>query len=120
MELFAAVVAEFGKRLGMEALRPDERGFVELDFEGRGRLMLEERDGTAFATLAREWPRHSENAARKAAEMCHWNRNHPWNIHPGCKGEEWLTFTIALPERELDLPGLEKMVAYLLEMAAAV
>lgn len=120
MELFARLVEEFGRRLGMEGLAPDGNGRVELRFEGRGRLMLETRDDIAYVTLARAWPEPGEKAARTAADLCHWSRNHPWTIHPGRGDGDLLAFTATVPVAELDLPVLEKMVGYLLDMAASL
>lgn len=120
MELFSQLIADFGRRLGMDGLAPDSEGRTELAFSGHGSLMLEERDGVAFVTFARAWPPHGERSARTAASLCHWSRNHPWTIHPGCRGEDRVAFTATVPVERLDVPALEKMVAYLLEMAASL
>lgn len=118
MDIFAAVIGEFGRRVGLPSLAPGRNGLVELAIDGVGRLQAEARDGHVLVTLARPWPAYGRRAAA-ALDMCHWRENHPWNIHAGAKGGEWLTFTARIPVNEFDLPVLERLVGYLSGMQDA-
>jgi type III secretion system chaperone SycN len=112
-DLFRALVADFGHRLGIANLEPNASGRLELTIERAGRLQMEAAEGTILVTLARAWPRHSERTALAALSLCHWRENHPWPIHAGALGEEWLSFTVCVPARELDLPALERQIDFL-------
>lgn len=109
-ELLRSLVADFGHRLGLERLEPNASGCLDLNIERLGRLQMEAVEGTILVTLARPWPRHSERTALTALALCHWRENHSWPVHAGALGEEWLSFTVCVPARELDLPALEKQI----------
>ncbi|MDR2390617.1 MAG: hypothetical protein LBE84_02905 [Planctomycetota bacterium] len=112
-DLFRSLAADFGHRLGMERLEPNASGCLDLTIERAGRLQMEEVEGTILVTLARSWPDHSGRTALAALSLCHWRENHPWPVHAGALGEEWLSFTVCIPVRELDLPALEKQIDFL-------
>jgi len=113
MNLFAQTLDGFARRLGLPSLAPGATGAVELDIERVGRLGIEQAGDWALVTLARPYPPHAEKAASTALGLCHWRQNHPWPVHAGAKGAEWLAFTAAVPLAEFDVPALEKAVSYL-------
>lgn len=120
MDIFAATIGDFGKRLGIDPLRPGTSGGVDLTIERIGRLQLEPDGDFALVTLARPWPRHAVRVSRAALDLCHWRENHPWPIHAGVKGEEWLLLSARLPLAEFDVPTLDKLVGYLSNLHDAV
>lgn len=113
MALFDDFLADFGKRLGLERLAPGPGGGVDLTIEKVGRLQLEESGDWLLATLARPAPPHAANSARTLLELAHWRENHPWPIHPGMRGKEWLTLTVRAPLAGMDVPGLERVIEVL-------
>jgi type III secretion system chaperone SycN len=111
--LFRSLAAEFGHRLGLERLEPNASGCLDLTIERLGQLQLEALEETILVTLARAWPEHAERTAQTALSLCHWRENHPWPVHAGALGEEWLSFTVCVPARELELPVLERQINFL-------
>jgi len=120
MDLFAQTLNDFARRLGLPALAAGASGAVELAIERVGRLGLEAVGDRALVTLARPYPPHASRAAAAALELCHWRENHPWPVHAGAKGAEWLAFTAAVPLPEFDVPALEKILPYLSNLLDAV
>ncbi|MCL2000315.1 MAG: CesT family type III secretion system chaperone [Planctomycetes bacterium] len=113
MELFTRTLADFGKRLGLSALTPGDSGAVELTIERVGRLGIEPAGDQVLLTLARPYPPHASRTAATALDLCHWREGHPWPVHAGVKGTEWLAFTVVVPLPEFDVPALEKALPYL-------
>ena len=120
MDTFSQTLDAFAKRLGLPSLAPGASGAVELDIERVGRLGIEQAGDWALVTLARLYPTHAEKAATTALGLCHWRQNHPWPVHAGAKGTEWLTFTAVVPLPEFDVPALEKILPYLSNLLDAV
>lgn len=112
-ELFDSTLEQFAGRLGLASLPRGRDGGAELAIEQIGRLQMELADGQVLVTLARPYPSHAEKTARAALALCHWRENHPWPVHAGARGAEWLSFTARLPEGEFDLPALERLVGEL-------
>ena len=120
MDQFARTLDDFAKRLGLPALAAGGSGAVELAIERVGRLGIESAGDRALVTLARPYPPHASHAAATALGLCHWRENHPWPIHAGAKGTEWLAFTAVVPLPEFDVPALEKLLPYLSNLLDAV
>lgn len=115
-DAFMRLVDDFGRRLGLSGLAPGANGVVEMTIERLGRLQLEPAGEGVLISLARPWPEYAASTALAALEQCHWRENHPWPIHPGAKGGEWLVFTASAPARELDPPLLERIIGYLADL----
>jgi type III secretion system chaperone SycN len=120
MDTFSQTLDAFAKRLGLPSLDPGASGAVDLSIERVGRLGIEHASDRALVTLARPYPPHAEKAASTALGLCHWRQNHPWPVHAGAKGTEWLAFTAAVPLTEFDVPALERAVPYLSALLDAV
>ncbi len=112
MDRFGQTLADFGRRLGMDRLPVGPGGAASLDIERIGRLDLESDGERVFVTLARPVP-PSLRPAEAALALAHWRENHPWPVHAGMRGGEWLAFTAVLPETEFDVPALERALPYL-------
>lgn len=116
MDLFTQTIHEFGRHLGMDSLAPAQGGCVDLAIENVGRFQIEKDDDMVNLILARPRPQHSENTARTALALCHWRENHPWPIHAGLIGEETLLFVARMPVTTMDVPTLDRALAYLSEL----
>lgn len=112
MNLFAQLIADFGRRIGVAGLAPNDTGVVDLEIERLGRLQLEERDGRVFVTLARARPGHDDGVYRRLLDACHWRHAHPWPLHPGAKGDDLLTLTAVERVEDVDVPELERVIGY--------
>ena len=120
MDVFSQALGDFARRLGLPSLAPGASGAVDLNIERVGRLGLELAGERALVTLARPWPPHAAQAARAALAATHWREHHPWPVHAGAKGAEWLAFTATVPLPEFDVPALERLLPYLSNMLDAV
>lgn len=114
------ILDEFARRLGLASLPRGPGGAVEFTVERAGTVHIEPVRGGVGVTLARRRPPHAEGAARAALALCHWRENHPWPIHAGMKGTEWLTLTAAIPAGEFAPPVLERALAVLSNLQDAL
>ncbi|MCC8191017.1 MAG: CesT family type III secretion system chaperone [Planctomycetes bacterium] len=113
MDHFSSLLADFARRLGLVRLTPGSAGCVELLMERLGRLQLEADGDWLLVTLARPTDPYAVDSAGALLALIHWRENHPLPIHPGMRGEEWLTLTARIPLPTADVPTLDHAIEIL-------
>lgn len=119
MNWFAQAVAEFGRSLGIEAMRPGEDGTVQCLFAKGDRLCLEEQGDELLIYLLREIPAHVPEVKLRALALCRPDRQWPWPVQAGLRGADQLLFLLRLPQREVSLSSLEKALDLLVRLHQA-
>lgn len=116
MTWFARAVAEFGRGIGVEALRPGEAGAVQFAFANGDLLCLEEAADEMLVYLMREIPAHDPEIKLRALALCRPDLHWPWPVQAGLRGPDRLLFLARLPAREASLPQLEKALELLMRL----
>lgn len=120
MDLYVDTLAEFGRRLGLSSLAPNDANRVELHIEKIGLIQIEPVEDGVLFTLARPWPLHAERTAMTALSLCHWRENHPWPINAGARGTERLLFTAWVAREDFLVPTLDRVIDHLARLHDAV
>jgi len=115
MNLNSGVLAEFGDSLGLGALSWPDSGVMEIAFESRGRLFLEERGDDLLIYLTRELdaPDRMAEILRNALGLCHYRKGLPYSVHAGLRGESTLSFLVRMDAYAVTLPELERILELL-------
>lgn len=106
----------YGRSMGMEGVRFDRNGVVCLDFESRGILFLERGEREVLAYLVREMRDAGAEGLERAMALCHFRHALPFPTHPGFLGEGRLVFLVRIPEPDVTLPVLERVLDHLTGM----
>ena len=120
MDMFDELIDAFGRRLGISGLTPGETDGVDLNIEKIGRLQFEKGGDSLLLTLARSKAPYAARSARTLLKISHWRENYPWPVHPGMKGDEWLTLTARIPLFRADVPTLESALDLLSRLLDSV
>lgn len=103
----------YGRSMGLEGLRFDPNGTVCLDFESLGTLFLERGEREVLAYLAREIRDAGAEGLRRAMALCHFRHAPAFPTYPGFLGEGRLVFLVRIPEPDVTLPVLERVLDHL-------
>lgn len=106
-------VEAYGRSMGLEGLRFNRNGVVCLDLESLGTLFLERGDKEILVYLARKMRNAGKAGLKKAMALCHFHHASPFPTHVGFLEGERLVFLARIPEREITLPVLEKVLDHL-------
>lgn len=106
-------ITEFGRRIGLPALRLAGDRPVQLSLEGMGVLFLERLDDDLLLYLARPFPPHEQRVFRRALALCRHEHTRPFLVRPALYAESMLLFLMRVPGRELTAALLEKAIPLL-------
>ena len=113
MNAIDPVVAQFCATLNM----PPQRLPLSLQFERSGRLQIDHRGNDYCVLLARPAPQYQEGVAEAALRAVHPDRGLPFSVRAGFSGDDTLVLLARIPDREFDLPTLERLLAALTSLA---
>jgi type III secretion system chaperone SycN len=106
----------YGRSMGMGGLGFDRNGVVCLDFESRGTLFLERGERELLAYLVREMRDAGEEGLERAMALCHFRHAPPFPTCTGFLEGGRLVFLVRIPETDVTLPVLEKVLDHLSRM----
>jgi type III secretion system chaperone SycN len=107
------VIAEFGRRMGLPALAPEQDKPVQLHIEGMGALFIEEYEEDVLLYLARSFPPHDREAPRRALALCRPGLARPFPVHAGLYKNNTLVFLTRFTPKAFSLQDLEQAVPVL-------
>ena len=118
MSIATEVVQTFGESIGLQALDLPENGSVQLAFERRGLLCMEETaQGLVLCLFQQVDLRDGALAVySRALASCHYRQGLPWQVRPGLRGDSMLVFALELASIELNLPNIERAINLLTEL----
>ena len=102
-------LAEFGRGIGLPALRASEQGRMRLNIENVGELSVETADGgdTVLVYLVRRLFQPSAAAYRKMLELCGPRERLAYPVQAALRGDDRAAFCVRLRQDEFQLPALE-------------
>ena len=109
---------EFGRQLGLPALRLSDSGVAQLDLQAGGMLAIEPSPGGEEVLVYLGRPLGFEGAAvlRSALEHAHHDAAHPVAVQVGVRGsgpEALLLVVARIPVAEFTVPALGRVADYL-------
>lgn len=119
MSWFAQTVAEFGRSIGIDALRPTDDGVIQFALGNRDLLCLEALEEELLVYLVREVPAHRPEVKLRALALCRPDRHWPWPVQTGLRGTDRLLFLVRLPRQDVSLASLERAMDLHLRLHAA-
>ena len=107
------VIAEFGRRMGLESLAVTGDRPAQLNIEGLGSLFIEEAGEEILLYLAGDFPPHDREAPRRALALCRPEIARPFLVHAGLYKDHTLVFLTRFTAKTLSLQSLEQAVPVL-------
>lgn len=112
----AAAVADFCRTIGLPAAPLP----LALRFEKSGLLVLEEQNDNLVASLHRTAPRYRAGVAVAALRAVHPDRNLPYAVRAGFRGDETLVFQARVQADRVEPSLLEHVLTTLVAIADSV
>ncbi len=114
--MLSTAIADFGQRLGMNALSLNADGMLALDIAGLGKLYLEEHptDNAVELLIYLLAPRQTVDwdLPRRALAECHYAHAYAWPVWTGIYKDQLMVLT-RLPERKVTGQTLENVARFL-------
>ena len=105
------VIADIGKGMGIEGLSFGESGVLNLSFERRGELYLEQQEDGVLMYLVRTISVHDSLGLLVAAlKECHYTKASQFPLQVGLKGDEEFLLFIYLANEEFSRPNIETSI----------
>lgn len=108
-------VTAYGQGLGINRLALPRDGALELNFERRGTLALEQAGEDLLIYLARDYPFAPRRVLVDALSLCHWRHNRPFEVRAAMR-EDRIVLLIRLQGREVSVATLERSVDLLSQL----
>jgi len=107
------VIAEFGRRMGLESLALERDKPAHLHLDGLGSLFIEEAGEDILLYLARDFPPHDRDVPRRALALCRPGLPRPFPVYAGLYKSNTLMFLTRFTPKTFSLQGLEQAVPFL-------
>jgi len=120
MSWIEQTIAEFGRGLGIDDLRLNERRHVQLALGSGGLLGIEVVEDTVLVFLSREVSPHDPELRMRALRLCHFKRQWPFPVQAGLRGNDRLILLARIPERQFSLSTLEQAMDLLVRLHGMV